>query len=177
MSFRFSGGGNALDDIAARMRRCAGELRPRTTEALRRPTREVYDKIRRDILGADMSARRVGGRPFRGSGLPKSPVRRPTAAALNWKVSTAAGGARAEVTFSASKLPPRIRPLFPYWVGQKKRLRHPIMGKNRDGSWRGGVSQKLPNVWGASADYREQARRDIHDAVRETADILTGRGR
>jgi hypothetical protein len=172
MTFRFSGGGNALDDIAARMRRCGGQLRPRATEALRRPTREVYDKIRGDILHADMSARRVGGRPFRAN-LPKLPVRRPTAAALNWKVSTAAGGARAEVTFSASKIPPRIRPLFPYWVGQKKRLRHPIMGR-RKGRW---VGQKIPNVWGRSEDLREQAARDIHTAVRETADILTGRGR
>lgn len=172
MSFRFSGGGNALDDIAARMRRCGDQLRPRTTEALRRPTKEVYDKIRGDILRADLSARRVGGRPFRGN-LPKLPVRRPTAAALNWKVSTSAGGARAEVNFSASKLPARIRPLFPYWVGQKRRLRHPIMGK-RKGRW---VGQRIPNVWGASADYRERARRDVHDAIRETADILTGRGR
>lgn len=176
MSFRFSGGGNALDDIASRMRRCGDDLRPRTTAALRRPTKEVYDKIRGDILSADLSARRAGGRPFRAH-MPNLGVRRPTAAALNWKVSTSAGGARAEVTFSASKLPVRIRPLFPYWVGQKRRLRHPIMGKNRDGSWRGGVSQKIPNVWRQSEDYREQARRDIHDAVRETADILTGRGR
>lgn len=172
MSFRFSGGGNALDDIAARMRRCGGQLRPRVTAALREPTKEVYDKIRRDILHADLSARRAGGRPFRAN-MPNLGVRRPTAAALNWKVSTSAGGARAEVTFSASKIPARIRPLFPYWVGQKRRLRHPVMGR-RKGRW---VGQKLPNVWGASADYREQARRDVHAAVRETADILTGRGR
>lgn len=172
MSFRFSAGGNALDDIAARMRRCGAELRPRTTAALRKPTKEVYDKIRGGVLGADLSARRVGGRPFRAS-MPSRGVRRPTAAALNWKVSTSAGGARAEVTFSASKIPARIRPLFPYWVGQKKRLRHPIMGR-RKGRW---VGQKIPNVWRSSEDLRDRAARDVHNAVRETADILTGRGR
>jgi hypothetical protein len=172
VSFRFSAGGNALDNIASRMRRCGSELRPRTTAALRGPTKEVYDKIRGDILGADLSARRVGRRPFKAS-MPNRGVRRPTAAALNWKVSTSAGGARAEVTFSASKMPARIRPLFPYWVGQKRGLRHPIMGR-RKGRW---VGQNLPNVWGASADYREQARRDVHAAVRETADILTRGGR
>ena len=172
MSFRFASGGNALGDIASRMQRCAGDLRPRTTAALRRPTKEVYDKMRRDILGADMSARPVGRPPFRAH-VPRHPVRRPTAAALKWKVSTAAGGARAEVTFSASRVPPRIRQLFPYWVGQKRRLRHPIMG-HRKGRW---VGQKIPNVWQRGEDYREQARRDIHTAVREAADILTARGR
>ncbi len=172
MSFRFSGGGNALDDIASRMRRCGGDLRPRTTAALRRPTKEVYDKIRDDILDADLSARRVGRRTFRAN-MPNLGVRKPTARALTWKVSTSAGGARAEVNFSASKIPARIRPLFPYWTGQKRRLRHPIMGK-RKGRW---VGQKIPNVWRQSEDYREQARRDVHNAVRETADILTSRGR
>lgn len=177
MTFRVSvGSRNALGDIASRMQRCAGELRPRTTAALRKPTKRVYDKIRTGILTADLSARRAGGPPF-GATRPNLGVRKPTARALTWKVSTSAGGARAEVDFAASKIPARIRPLFPYWVGQKKRLRHPIMGKTRSGAWRGGVSQKLPNVWAPASTLAPQARRDVHDAVREAADILTARGR
>jgi hypothetical protein len=169
-------GQSGLADLAKDLKRAGGSHRRRLAASLREPTEKIYEAVREDIHNANMSARRVrGARRFPNDIGRGNHVKKPTAAAVNWKVSTSAGNPRAEVTFNPNKVPARVRALFPYWVGQKTRLRHPIMGKARDGSWRGGVSQRLPDVWKQTRRYLPEAQRAVAKAVDDTAAIIGGR--
>lgn len=165
-------GRDELRALGADLKRAGGGIREKTAKAVREPTKGIYDTIRRAILDADLSARRVGEPRFTSLRASKG-VHRPTASALSWKVSTSSDGARAELNFNPAKMPPRIRALFAYWVGQKVRLRHPVMG-HRKGRW---VSQRIPNVWATADDLIPRARRNVAAAMDETAATIAGRGR
>lgn len=173
MTFRIhTAGREPLLALGADLKGAGGGIRAKVAKAVREPTKSIYDTIRDAILGADLSARRVGEPTFTLVRVSKG-VRKPTASALTWKVSTSSDGARAEIDFNPAKMPPRIRALFAYWVGQKTRLRHPVMG-HRGGRW---VSQKIPNVWAKADSLIPEARRKVAAAMDETAAEIAGRKR
>lgn len=164
-------GQNQLGDLARDLRRAGGNLRPQLTAELRKQTKPIYDAVRQDILHADMRGRRRNPRRrFPDDVGQRGHVKRPTAAGLEWKVSTSVGNPRAEVTFRASKVPPRIRALIPYWLGQKKRLRHPVMGNRK--VW---VSQSLPDVWAQTRKLLPAAQKAAQEAIDVTRAIIAGR--
>lgn len=173
MTFRIQvAGGAQFDKLAADLRRAGGQLRPNLTAKLRGPTKAIYDEVRGRILDAQLPARRTRRTPLFTETFASKGLRRPTAAALEWKVTTSAAGPRATITFYPAKVPVRIRALVPYWLGQKRRLRHPIMGR-RKGSW---VSQTIPNVWDRAKQLAPAAQKAAAKAVDETAAIIAGRG-
>lgn len=178
MTFRIqTAGWNELRALGKDLKRAGAGMRPKVTKAIREPTKEIHDTIRAAILGADMSARRTRSKHTFTAVIPSQGVKKPTANALSWKVSTSSDGARADIDFNPQRMPLRIRQLFAYWVGQLKRLRHPIMGKNPDGSWRGGVGQSIPNVWAKVDALIPKARRAVAAAMDETAAEIAGRKR
>jgi hypothetical protein len=160
-------GGEGFDRLAADLRRAGGQLRPRLTERLRKPTKAIYQEVERGILHGDLSGVRTRSPHRFTAHIPSLGVRRPTARALRWKVSTSSAGPTAQVTFTPGDVPERIRALVPYWLGQKTRLRHPIMGKTRGGKWRGGAGQHIPNAW--------EAQKAAGQALDDIADIIAGR--
>jgi hypothetical protein len=60
--------------------------------------------------------------------------------------------------------------LFPYWIGQKDRLRHPVMGNRA--VW---VGQRLPDVWSQIRRREHTFRRAAVRAVDKAADTIAGR--
>lgn len=166
------GGGAKLNGLARDLRRAGGRLRPTLTKELREPTKGVHDAVRRDILTAELPGRPYAGRkrrfPRRWGG--ETPLRRPTAAAVDWKVSTSAGGARADVTFDPNRIPAHKRGLFAYWVGQKRRLRHPVMG-----NWTVWVGQQIPDVWRQTRRLAPLAQKAAGKALDKTAAIINGK--
>lgn len=176
MTFRIqTAGGPKFDKVAADFKRAKGGLRAKLTAELRKPTKALHDDVRRRILNAELPARRTRSAHRFVEVIPSKGLRRPTANALDWKVTTSSAGPRAVITFYPAKVPLRIRKLVPYWLGQKHRLRHPIMGKNRDGSWRGGVSQSIPDVWTPAKELAPEAQKAAARAVDDVADIMGGR--
>jgi hypothetical protein len=177
VTFRFAATDRgALTALGADLTRAGGGLRQKVAPAIKQPTKDVHDAVRTAILGADLSGIRTGRQPRFTAHIVSRGVRRPTAKALSWKVSTSAGGAQAEVMFSGAKVPERIQALFPYWVGQKRRLRHPIMGKTRGGAWRGGAGQRIPNVWKAVDELGPKAQAAVAKVMDETAATIAGKG-
>lgn len=170
-------GSKELGGLARDLKRAGGGLRPTLTAELRKPTKAMHDAVRQDILTADLSGRRyVRTKPGRVRRFPRTgvgntePLRRPTAAALSWKVSTSAGNPRAVVEFNWSRMNPRIRPLFRYWVGQRTRLRHPVMGNRK--VW---VGQRIPDVWQQTRKLAPEAQKAVARACDQTAAIIGGR--
>lgn len=173
MPFRFLvAGGPGFDKLAVDLRRASKGLRPKLTARLREPTKAIHDDVRGRILNAELPARRTRSTPQFTETIASKGVRRPTANALEWKVTTSAAGPTAVILFHPAKVPARIRALVPYWLGQKTRLRHPIMGQ-RKGSW---VSQSIPNVWAPAKKLLPEAQKAAAKAVDETAAIIAGRG-
>lgn len=157
---------------AARDVRLAGNGMPRRLgQELRKPTKQVGETVRAAILGADMRARPVSGAAKRfPAGVGNSqPVKRPTAAAVKWSVRVA-GNPQAIVTFNPNRIPDRIQALFPYWVGQKKPLSHPLMG-NRS-TW---IRQQIPDVWARTRALVPLAQSAASRVLDDTADIIAGR--
>jgi hypothetical protein len=164
-------GQQQLGDLARDLRRAGKGLRPKLTAELKEQTKPIYDAVREDILHANMRARgRNPRRRFPDDVGQRGHVKRPTAAGLSWKVSTAVGNPRAEVVFQPSKVPGRIRALVPYWLGQRKRLRHPLMGNRK--VW---ISQSLPDVWKQTKELLPAAQKAAQAAIDETSDIIAGR--
>lgn len=176
MTFRVKvAGGEGFDRLARDLTRAGKDLRPKLTERLRKPTKGVYQAVEREILHGDMSGIPTRRLPKFGADIASKGLRRPMARALRWKVSSSAAGPTAEVTFTPSDVPERIRALVPYLMGQKRRLRHPIMGKNRDGSWRGGVGQRMPNAWEPTKRLAPDAQEAAGQALDDIAAIIAGR--
>jgi hypothetical protein len=172
VSFRVQlAGGDSLGSVARDLRRAGKGLRPTVAAKLRKPTERVYRVVYDSILTADLPGQRVrrAKRPFRGR-VASQGLRRPTARALTWKVSTSAGNPTAHIEFRRTKMPIRIQPLYPYWVGQKTKLRHPVMGNRK--VWAG---QTVPNVWQQTRRLAPAAQAAVRDAINETADIIAGR--
>ncbi len=171
------GGGPKLTALANDLKRAGDGIRPKLTAGLRAPTKAVFQAVERRVLTGSMAARPVAGARRRfPSGIGRSNhVRRPVLRGLSWKVSTSSGNPRAEVTWNPNSIAARVRKLFPYLVRQKSRLRHPIMGKNPDGSWRGGVSQRMPDAWAPTKKLADGAQKTAADVLDHTADIINGR--
>lgn len=165
-------GAAQLGDLARDLKRAGGQLRPTLTRELREPTKAVFKAVEREVLTGSMAARRVPGarRRFPSSLGAGNHVRRPVLRGLDWKVSTSAGNPRAEVTWNPNKIAPRVRPLFPYIAGQKRRLRHPVMGMRS--TW---VSQSMPNAWQPTRKLAGDAQKAARKAIDKTADIIGGR--
>jgi hypothetical protein len=159
-----------LSDMASDLRRGRRNLPKAIVRELKKPAERVTKRIQKEVKVADMSARRVGEPQFRAR-MRSEGVKKPTAAALEWKVTAVGSGASVQISFRESKIPQRIRALFPYWVGKKTRLRHSIMG-HRKGRW---VQQNLPPVWHHSKELIPGAQFAVRKAVGETADIIGGR--
>jgi hypothetical protein len=139
MRFR---GRNTLDRTAVALRRAPGRLRSELTRGLRDASDPAVKALRRATETADVSGRRTSAKrrfttPVRSRGL-----RRPMARAIEADISTSATGARADIRVRDGSVPPRIRRLVKYVLGDSKRWRHPVMG--RRSRW---ASQNAPNVW------------------------------
>lgn len=165
-------GQHQLGDLARDLRRAGGNLRPQLTAELKKPTKAIYQAVERQVLTGSMDASPVRGARKR---FPRSVgrgnhVRRPALRGLEWKVSTAGGNPRAEITWKPSKVIARVRPLLAYLTGQKKRLRHPLMG-NRS-VW---VAQRMPNAWEPTRKLADRAQEAARKAIATTADVINGR--
>lgn len=158
--------------LPADLRRAGRGLRPNLTERLRKPTRGIYQAVTDSVLSAALPGQPVPGRRrrFPPGRIASQGLRRPTARAVTWKVSTSAGNPTASVEFRRTKMPIRIQPLYPYWVGQKTGLRHPVMG-NRN-VWAG---QQVPNVWRQTRRLAPEAQVAVRAAIGDTADIVAGK--
>lgn len=161
-------GQRELQALARDLTRGAKHLRPELTKGLRQPTEAVERDVKHAIETADMSGRRTTARRRFTARIPSKGVRRPTARAVEGKVSTSAGNPTAEVTLNPAHVPRRIRALIPYWGGDKKRLRHPIMG--RRSRW---VGQNLPDVWtGALKPHIRRYRAEAQAALDRVRDQI-----
>lgn len=170
--FRVNVAGEGLRDLARDLKRAGGGLRPKLTAELREPTKRIYKAVEREVLTGSMAGSRVPGARKRfpstlGRG---NHVRRPVLRGLEWKVSTSAGSPRAEITWRPSKILARVRPLLAYLTGQKKRLRHPVMG-NRS-TW---VSQRMPDAWAPTKKLADGAQKAAGQVLDHTAAIIAGR--
>lgn len=170
-------GGEGFTRLAADLTRAGKDLRPKLTERLKKPTKDIYQAVEDKILHGDMSGIRTRSRHRFTAHIPSRGVRRPTVRALRWKVSSSAAGPTAQVTFTPSDVPERIRALVPYFLGQKRRLRHPIMGKTSTGAWRGGAGQRIPNAWEPTKDLAPKAQEAAGQALDDIAAIIAGRNR
>jgi hypothetical protein len=168
--FRFRSS-TTLGTVAPDLKRAGGGLRAELTKELRPPTKGVYDAVRNEVLTGSMAGRRVPGarKRFPASVGAGNHVRRPALSGLSWKVSTSAGNPRAEVTWNPSAIAARIRALFPYLVGQKTRLRHPVIHRS---VW---VGQNMPNAWGPTRRLAAAAQQACGKALDTTAAIIGGR--
>lgn len=147
-------GGPKLHALARDIRRASGTIRQEVAAGLRAPTKAVERDIKRAIETADMAGRRTGSRRRFRENIPSKGVKKPTARAVESKVSTSSVNPRAEVTLRESRVPERIRALIPYWGGQRTRLRHPVMGMRK--TW---VGQRIPDVWKSAVKRRVGAYR------------------
>lgn len=176
MTFRVKvAGGEGFDRLAADLTRAGKDLRPKLTERLRKPTKDIYQAVEREFLRGDMAGIRTGRLPRFAATMRSQGLRRPMARALRWKVSSSSAGPIAVVTFTPSDVPERIQKLIPYLLGQKRRLRHPIMGKTRTGGWRGGAGQRMPNAWEPTKRLAPEAQKAAGQALDDIAAIIAGR--
>jgi hypothetical protein len=168
---------NRIGAAARDLKRAGGNYRRELAAELRKSTKVVYKAVESAVETGDMRGRPVRGAKKRfpqgiGAG---NHVRKPVLRGLSWNVSTSAGNPRADVIFSPNKVAIRVRALVAYIAGQKTRLRHPIMGKTRDGSWRGGVGQNMPNAWTRARQLLDGAQKAAGRALDRTARIMAGR--
>jgi hypothetical protein len=160
-----------MEVLARDCRRAGNGLPRRVGRALRKPTKQLGEAVREAIMGADMRAGRVRGaaKPFPDDEGNRLPVKAPTAAAVKWSVRLGASP-QAAILFNPNRIPGRVQPLFPYWVGQKKRLAHPLMG--RRSTW---IRQQIPDVWKQTKLLLPLAQSATGRVLDETADIIAGR--
>lgn len=164
-------GGSKLNDVSRDLRRAGGQLRPTLTKELRGPTKTIYAAVRAEVLTGSMAARRVPGarRRFPSSVGAGNHVRQPMLRGLDWKVSTSSGNPRAEITWKPGAIAVRVRALFPYLIGQKTRLRHPVIHRS---TW---VTQSMPNAWAPTKRLADAAQRAAGRALDRTAAIINGK--
>lgn len=174
-------GDQQLAQLARDLKRAGGTHRQRVAGELRKPTKATYQAIERRILHGSMRGypvRRATERvpPGLGAG---NHVRRPVLSGLSWKVSTSAGDPKAEVTWNPLKITARVRPLFKYLVRQarEKYVRHPIFGKTRDGRWRGGANQDMPDAWAPARKLPDEVQKAVAKVCDDTAAMIAGRKR
>lgn len=162
-------GAKSFTRAAADIDRASKRLVKEIEQGLRRPAQAARDDIRQDILTANMAGHRTRSSDRFDDHIASKGVRRPTARAVQAKVSIVGGDPQASIVFHREQVPPRIRQLVPYWTGtgRRRQLRHPIMG-NRS-QWAG---QNLPMVWRLTNENQfEQA---VDGALGRIVDIAEG---
>jgi len=171
-SIRFRGRED-LPRVAAALDHAPNNLRRELVVALKAAARPAVRDVKAAIRAADVAGRRTGrGRPFRAA-IPSRGLRAPMARAVDSQVSTLSSGARVDIVLKEERVPPRIRRVVKFVVGDAHRWRHPIMGKNRDGSWRGAASQNAPNVWWKTLrPHIPDFNREVARAVQRTEEQL-----
>lgn len=180
MSLRVSViGEKQLNKLADDYRRAGKRLSDLNNE-VRGPTKAVGEFVREKIMTADVSGdKKPGRKPFPANVGNKLPMKHPTAMAVRWHVRVARN-AQAVITFDPARMPPRIRQLFPYWTdarGRYRRLRHPLMGFDRLGRWKGAFGQRMPNVWQHALKLGRELQKTAAKACDDTAAIIGGRKR
>lgn len=177
--FRLNVAGESnLRDLSRDLKRAGGGHRQRVAQSLREPTELIEKEIRAAVKAPNaFRGYRVPGAERRvPAGLGRgNHVRAPLLRGLSSKVSTSAANPTAEILWNPNKIAVRVRQLFKYVVRQAKFLRHPIFGKNEDGSWRGGASQNTPDAWKPVRKFGDKAQKAVAKAVDETAAIISGR--
>lgn len=172
-------GEEELDRIAGRLVRARGNVRAELAQGLRRAAKPAVEDLKRAIRTADVHGKKkpyrfrvVNGetkrkkiRRFTGRGVDTFPLRAPMARAVEAQISTGSDNPRVRIAMRTGSIPPRIRRVVKYVVGEAKRWRHPVMG-NRE-VW---VSQNAPNVWEPVARrHLDDFRREVDSAIDRAA--------
>lgn len=135
-------GGDQLRDLARRLDQAPALLQRQLLVGVQRAANPALQDLQREIRGANVAGRRVGGRKRFTAPMASRGLRGPIARAVEVRIGVRSGGARAEFRLDESRVSPRIRKTVKYVVGYAARWRHPIMGHR--GRWAG---QNAPNVW------------------------------
>jgi len=160
-------GRNTIDQTARALRRAPGNLRRELKAGLEDAAKPAVTALRSATRTADVSGRRRGGRPFRAV-IPSLGLRAPMARSIEADISTSTTGARVDIRAREGSIPPRIRRLVKYVLGDSRRWRHPVMG-NRS-AW---VSQNAPNVWWKTLKpFLPKFARSVAEATRRTEEQL-----
>jgi len=166
-SIRFRGRED-LPRVAAALDHAPNNLRRELVVALKAAARPAVRDLKAAIRAADVAGRRTGrGRPFRAA-IPSRGLRAPMARAVDSQVSTLSSGARVDIVLKEERVPPRIRRVVKFVVGDAHRWRHPIMGRRR--AW---ASQNAPNVWWKTLrPHIPDFNREVARAVQRTEEQL-----
>lgn len=128
-------GGDDLRATSLALRRAKGNLRKNLTAAFRSAGEQTLREVKRAIETNPLRGYRTKGKRFTAH-MPGTHIRHRIAAVTRMEVNTSSDPHVRFVVYN-DRLGDARR--VPWHIDTGKVFRHPIMGKNRDGSWRGGA--------------------------------------
>lgn len=162
-----------LRQLAQNLKRVKGNLRKETGAALRKSGQATLRKVKTNVTTMRIVGFRVPGakRRFPASFKGDGGIRRRIARVVELDVSTGSGDPRVVFRVRSDRLGNARN--MPRRLDSGKRFRHPIMGKNPDGSWRGGAASRgQPFFRKTILRDLPGIRDDIDDAIDRVADKI-----